>query len=95
MNINDYGPKSVNLDEEMKKVPTYAGTLTELKTLVDEGKISLTKLADGTVTGFWMESGLSGMLDALAGNNFARAYCCKPVMDWLQLIMDAKILCYI
>ena len=87
MNINNYGPKSVNLDAEMKKVPTYEGTL---KTMVDENKITLTVTDSGEVTGFWVDSGLPTMLDNLAGNNFARAYCCLPVMNWLQLIMDAK-----
>lgn len=90
MNIADYAPKHINIDVERSKVPTYAGTFTELYGLIKAGKVSLVTENGGHVIGIYVESGTNIiMLEELAGKNFQRSYAGKPVDRWVEIIINA------
>jgi hypothetical protein len=90
MNIKKYMPKHINLEEEKAKAPTYAGTFTELYELVKSEKVTLVTQNDGQVIGIYVESGAGNMmLDDLAGRNFQSAYGSKPMMQWVEILVDA------
>ena len=83
-------PKHINLEDEQAKAPTYAGTFTELYELVKSEKVTLVTLNDGQVIGIYVESGTGNMmLDDLAGRNFQSAYGSKPMMQWVEILVDA------
>lgn len=90
MNIYDYAPKHINLAEVSKQAATYEGTFKELANLVKEKKVTLVTDNAGYVTGIYVSAHQDTMLDEIAGQNFARAYGCKPVMDWIKIIIDAN-----
>lgn len=91
MNINDYTPKHVNLEEAKAKAVSYEGTASELKRLYDEGKVTLVTDESGSVRGIWVNSGTGDlMLDNLSGENFQKAYGSKPVMEWLDKIIRGE-----
>lgn len=91
MNINNYAPKHINYEAALAAAPKYKGTFSELYSLVKAGLVTLVTARDGNVTGIYVESGSGDvMTDELAGKNFSSAYCCKPVMKWTELIIDAK-----
>jgi len=90
MNINKYIPKHINIDVAQAEAPAYAGTFNELYNLIKDQKVSLVTHDDGQVIGIYVESGADSlMLDDLAGRNFSRAYSCKPMMQWVEIIIDA------
>lgn len=90
LNILDLAPKHINIDVELAKAPTYAGTFTELVSLVKDKKLVLVIKNDGRVIGMYVESGAgSVMLDELAGKNFEKAYASKPVEAYVEIIVSA------
>lgn len=90
MNVKNYMPKHINLEDELAKAPTYAGTFTELYELVKSEKVTLVTANDGQVIGIYVESGTGNMmLDDLAGHNFQSAYGSKPMMQWVEILVDA------
>lgn len=90
MNVKNYMPKHINLEDEKAKAPTYAGTFTELYELVKSEKVTLVTQNDGQVIGIYVESGTNNvMLDDLAGRNFQKAYGSKPMMQWVEILVDA------
>lgn len=91
MNINDYAPKHVDLEEVKAKAVRYEGTFEELKRLHQEGKVTLVTGSTGEVTGLWVDSGTGDLMaDNLSGENFNRAYGFKPVMQWLDMILRGE-----
>lgn len=91
MNINNYTPKHININEARANAIKYEGTFEELKGLYAAGKITLVTNDAGDITTFWVDSGAENpLMDNLAGANFMSAYCCKPTMHWLDLILKGE-----
>lgn len=89
MNINKYTPKHIVLEEARDSAPKYKGMFSELYDLIKNKNVTLVTEKDGTVTGIWVDSGANNLMsDQLAGENFSRAYCSRPVMDWIEMILD-------
>ena len=91
MNIRDLTPKYVNLEEVKAKAPKYKGTFEELKGLYENGQITLVTDSSGEVTQLWVDSGMNDpMMDALAGQAFARVYSCSQTMRWIEMIIKGE-----
>ena len=91
MNIYDYAPKHIKLSDMKKKAKKYEGTFTELVNLVAEGAITLVTDDNGEIGGIWVDSKSENhMIDTLSGDNFCSAYISKPVMQWIEKIVDAN-----
>lgn len=91
MNIYDYTPKHIKLSDMKKKARKYEGTFTELVQLMDEEAITLVTEDDGKIIGIWVDpKSENHMIDTLSGENFSRAYCSKPLMEWVEKIIEAK-----
>lgn len=81
--------QEINLQEVQKEARVYEGTFTELVNLVNEGAVKLVKDC-GVVVGIYVESGCDDLLlDELSGRNFEAVYRCKPVMQWVSIIVYA------
>lgn len=90
MNINQYAPKHINLSKAQAEATQYVGTFSELHELIKAKKVALVVKDDGEVTGIHVDSGNTNLLaDELAGRNFSRAYGCKPIMKWVEMIIAA------
>ena len=91
MNIYDYAPKHIKLSDMKKKAKKYEGTFTELVNLVAEGAITLVTDDNGEIGGIWVDpKSENHMIDTLSGDNFSSAYISKPVMEWIEKIIDAN-----
>lgn len=91
MNINQFVPKHIDIDAERANAPHYEGSFTELYNLVKAGKVTSVTRNGGEVVGIYVDAGMSSvMLEEVAGQNFQSAYCCKPVMEWYEIIITAK-----
>lgn len=88
MNINNYLPNHINLDEAKEKAVSYSGTFAELKGLYESGAVTLLTNGSQEVVGIWVNSGTGDLLvDELSGQNFAMAYRNNPVMEWIDCII--------
>ena len=93
MNIRDLTPKYINLDEVKAKAPKYKGTFEELKSLYENGQITLVTDSSGEVTQLWVDSGMNDlMMDELAGQAFARVYSSSQTMRWIEMIIKGETL---
>lgn len=91
MNINEFAPKHININEAKAKAVSYEGSFEELRNLYTEGKVTLVTDDAGNVNGIWVDSATGDvMTDNLSGENFHRAYCCKPVMEWIGMILRGE-----
>lgn len=88
MNINDYRPNHINMNELRKQAPTYEGTFTEFASMYKDKKIIPVCDESGYVNGVWVEPGTSNlMLDTLASENFGKVYSHYTVMRWLEILV--------
>lgn len=91
MNIKQFTPKSVVLADVKAAATTYEGTFSEMVSLIHNNKVTLVTDAAGEITGLWVNSDHADpMIDAISGENFQRAYGCKPVMDWINTIYTIR-----
>lgn len=89
MNINNL-IKSVNIDKAMEGVEYGTGTFGNILYNVSKDIIYPLVNNVGDVIGIGYESGCNGAEDSIAKMKFERAYCGKPVQDWVNKALQIK-----
>ena len=90
MNIKQFVPKHVNIEQPLEGVKYGEGTYKEICEKVYDGTIYPLTHNDGTIVGLGYESGKVGAEDSIAKMIFERRYSGKPVMDYFMKAFEAK-----
>lgn len=92
MNINELNRiKYINIDEHMSGVEYGEGSLKQIIDMVYDEKIIPIINKEGEIVGISVNSGANNIIeDNIAQVKFEKAYCCKPVMEWVIKALDYK-----
>lgn len=90
MNINQFTPKHVNVEQPLMDVKAGEGNYKEICEKVYDGTIYPLTNNSGNIVGLGYETGLSGAEDSIELMKFQKRYSCKPVMEYFETALKAK-----
>lgn len=90
MNISQFTPKHVNVEQPLMNVKAGEGTYEEIcEKIYNDTIYPLTDNA-GNVVGLGYETGLTGAEDSIELRKFEKRYRGKPVMEYFERALRAK-----
>lgn len=90
MNINQFTPKHVNVEQPLADVKAGEGTYKEICEKIYDGTIYPLTNNAGNVVGLGYETGLSGAEDSIELMKFQKYYRGKPLMEYFETALRAK-----
>lgn len=91
MNVNELF-RTVNVEARLADVKSCSGTFQEIKELVYDNKIVPIVNNAGNITGISVDYGCKDLIeDNIQGMIFQKKYCGKPVMQWYETAVKAKM----